>query len=154
MSEARGGRRAAAPPPLEVLFVEDDDGDVLMVREALREAERPTVLRVVDDGAKALAYLRRQDPYGDAVRPDLVLLDLNLPKVGGKEVLAEVKEDPALRRIPVVVFTTSRAEEDVADSYDRHANAFVTKPDSFEELAAIVRALDHFFDSVAARPPQ
>jgi CheY-like chemotaxis protein len=137
--------------PLEVLLVEDDDGDVLMVREALAESERSSVLEVVDDGAKALAYLRKEEPYGRASRPDLVLLDLNLPKVSGKEVLSEVKSDPALRQIPVVVLTTSQSDSDIRDSYDRHANAYVTKPGSYRELADVVREIDHFFDAVAQR---
>ncbi len=140
--------------PIEVLLVEDDPGDVLMTREAFEEHKVRNRLTVVSDGAEALAYLRRQQPFEDAVRPDLVLLDLNLPKRDGREVLAEIKGDESLRQIPVVVLTTSQAEEDVLRSYQLHANAYVTKPVDFEQFISVVRRIDDFFVSVVKLPPR
>lgn len=140
--------------PIEVLLVEDDPGDVLMTREAFEEHKVHNRLNVVGDGVAALEYLRRQGPYGDAVRPDLVLLDLNLPLRDGREVLAEIKADPDLRQIPVVVLTTSAAEEDVLRSYQLHANAYVTKPVDFERFISVVRRIDDFFVSVVRLPPR
>ncbi len=140
--------------PIEVLLVEDDPGDVLMTREAFEEHKVRNRLTVVSDGADALAYLRKLEPYTDAVRPDLVLLDLNLPKRDGREVLAEVKNDESLRQIPVVVLTTSQAEEDVLRSYRLHANAYVTKPVDFEQFINVVRRIDDFFVSVVKLPPR
>lgn len=138
--------------PIEVLLVEDDPGDVLMTKEAFEEHKVRNRLNVVSDGAAALAYLRRQDPYEDAVRPDLVLLDLNLPKRDGREVLAEIKADDSLRQIPVVVLTTSQADEDVLRSYQLYANAYVTKPVDFERFLSVVRQIDDFFVSVVKLP--
>jgi CheY-like chemotaxis protein len=140
--------------PIEVLLVEDDPGDVLMTREAFEEHKVRNRLTVVSDGVEALAYLRRQGRYADAVRPDLVLLDLNLPKRDGREVLAESKSDESLRQIPVVVLTTSQAEDDVLHSYRLHANAYVTKPVDFEQFIAVVRRIDDFFVSVVKLPPR
>jgi CheY-like chemotaxis protein len=140
--------------PIEVLLVEDDPGDVLMTREAFEEHKVRNRLTVVPDGADALAYLRREEPYTDAVRPDLVLLDLNLPRRDGREVLAEIKNDESLRQIPVVVLTTSQAEEDVLRSYQLHANAYVTKPVDFEQFINVVRRIDDFFVSVVKLPPR
>jgi len=139
--------------PIEVLLVEDDPGDVLMTREAFEEHKVGNRLSVVSDGVEALAYLRRQGPYADAPRPDLVLLDLNLPRRDGREVLAEIKNDPDLLDIPVVVLTTSQAEEDVLASYRLHANAYVAKPVDFERFIAVVRQIDRFFVSVVKLPP-
>ena len=138
--------------PIEVLLVEDDPGDVLMTQEAFEEHKVRNRLNVVSDGAEALAYLRREGEYADAVRPDLILLDLNLPRRDGREVLAEIKADPSLRRIPVVVLTTSQAEEDVLRSYDLHANAYVTKPVDFDRFIEVVRKIDDFFVSVVRLP--
>ena len=143
---------AEAVRPIEVLLVEDDEGDVLMTREALDEGKVFNRLSVVGDGVEAIAYLRREQPYGDATRPDLVLLDLNLPKRDGRQVLEEVKADPDLRRIPIVVLTTSEAEEDVLRSYDLHANAYVTKPVDFERFVEVIRQIDEFFISVVRLP--
>ena len=143
---------AEAVRPVEVLLVEDDEGDVLMTREALEEGKVLNRLNVVGDGVEAVAYLRRVGKYADAVRPDLVLLDLNLPKRDGRQVLEEVKADPELRRIPVVVLTTSEAEEDVVRSYDLHANAYVTKPVDFERFVEVIRQIDEFFISVVRLP--
>jgi CheY-like chemotaxis protein len=138
--------------PIEVLLVEDDAGDVLMTREALREGKVLNRLSVVGDGVEALDYLRGQDRFADATRPDLILLDLNLPRRDGRQVLEDVKGDPDLRRIPVVVLTTSEAEEDVLRSYDLHANAYVTKPVDFDRFVEVIRQIDEFFISVVRLP--
>jgi CheY-like chemotaxis protein len=143
---------AEAVRPIEVLLVEDDEGDVLMTREALDEGKVFNRLAVVGDGVEAIAYLRREQPYADVTRPDLVLLDLNLPKRDGRQVLEEVKADPDLRRIPIVVLTTSEAEEDVLRSYDLHANAYVTKPVDFDRFVEVIRQIDDFFISVVRLP--
>ena len=142
-----------APRSLGVLLVEDDPGDVLIAREALRAGNLAARLDVVSDGANAIAYLRRQDQYTDAARPDLILLDLNLPGMSGHEVLAELKADSSLRRIPVVVLSTSIATEDIVRSYDLHANVYVTKPVDFDEFADVVKQIDDFFATVAQLPP-
>jgi CheY-like chemotaxis protein len=138
--------------PIEVLLVEDDPGDVLLIREAFDFNKVLNNLNVVNDGEQALAYLRREGGYADTTRPDLILLDLNLPRKDGREVLAEVKADEDLRTIPIVVLTTSEAEEDVLRSYQLHANAYVTKPVDFERFVAIVRQIDDFFVSVVRLP--
>jgi CheY-like chemotaxis protein len=140
--------------PLGVLLVEDDPGDVVIAKEALKASRLKSNLTVVPDGVEALKYLRREDGYADADRPDLILLDLNLPRKSGHEVLAEVKSDPSLRKIPVVVLTTSGATEDVERSYDLHANAFVTKPVDFDHFTEVVKQIDDFFISVASLPPK
>jgi CheY-like chemotaxis protein len=141
-----------AGQPIEVLLVEDDPGDVLLIREAFDFNKVHNNLNVVNDGEQALAYLRREGEYSESLRPDLVLLDLNLPRKDGREVLAEVKADESLRAIPIVVLTTSEAEEDVLKSYQLHANAYVTKPVDFERFVAIVRQIDDFFVSVVRLP--
>jgi CheY-like chemotaxis protein len=138
--------------PIQVLLVEDDPGDVLMTREAFQDYKIANELTVVSNGEDAVAFLRREGSFADAPTPDLVLLDLNLPRRDGREVLREIKSDPALRRIPVVVLTTSDAEEDVLSSYDLHANAYVRKPVDFEQFVAAVRAIDDFFISVVRLP--
>jgi CheY-like chemotaxis protein len=140
------------PDPIEVLLVEDDPGDVLLIREAFEDNKVANRLHVVADGVEALEFMRRTDGYADAPRPDLILLDLNLPRKDGREVLAEVKADTDLRTIPVVVLTTSEAEEDVLRSYDLHANAYVTKPVDFERFIGVVRQIDQFFVSVVKLP--
>ena len=140
--------------PIEVLLVEDDPGDVLMTQEAFEEHKVRNRLNVVSDGSEALAYLRREGQYSEAVRPDLILLDLNLPKRDGREVLAEIKKDDDLGRIPVVVLTTSAADEDILRSYQLHANAYVTKPVDFERFIAVIRQIDEFFVSVVKLPPR
>jgi CheY-like chemotaxis protein len=140
--------------PIEVLLVEDDPGDVLMTQEAFEEHKVRNKLNVVSDGEEALAYLRREDPHTDAARPDLILLDLNLPRIDGREVLAVIKDDADLRRIPVVVLTTSQADEDILHSYSLHANAYVTKPVDFERFIAVIRQIDEFFVSVVKLPPR
>ena len=138
--------------PIEVLLVEDDEGDVLMTREALAEGKVINRLNVVNDGVEAVEYLRRDGQYAEASRPDLILLDLNLPKKDGRQVLEEVKADDDLRRIPVIVLTTSAADEDVLRSYDLHANAYVTKPVDFDRFIEVVRQIDEFFVTVVKLP--
>lgn len=142
------------PPskPVEILLVEDDPGDVLMTTEALEESKLLHTLQVLDNGEEAVRYLRREGPYGEAPRPDLVLLDLNLPRLDGRELLSIIKADPALRQIPCVVLTTSDAEEDVMRSYDLHANAYVTKPVDFNSFTRVVRQIDDFFFTIVRLP--
>ena len=140
--------------PIEVLLVEDDPGDVLMTQEAFEEHKVRNNLTVVNDGTEAIAYLRRDGQYADVGRPDLVLLDLNLPRRDGREVLAEIKSDPDLRQIPVVVLTTSQADEDILRSYQLHANAYVTKPVDFDRFISVIRQIDEFFVSVVKLPPR
>ncbi|HEY4094319.1 MAG TPA: response regulator [Baekduia sp.] len=142
----------AAGTPIEVLLVEDDPGDVLLIQEAFEFNKVHNNLNIVRDGEQALAYLRREGEYAGAARPDLVLLDLNLPRKDGREVLQEVKSDEVLRTIPIVVLTTSEAEEDVLRSYQLHANAYVTKPVDFDRFVSIVRQIDDFFVSVVRLP--
>lgn len=137
---------------LGVLLVEDDPGDVLIAQEALLAGHVDSRLDVVSDGVEAIAYLRNEDGYADAARPDLILLDLNLPRKSGHEVLAEVKADPALRSIPVVVLTTSGLVEDVSRCYDHYANVYVTKPVDFDQFAQVVKQIDDFFLTVAELP--
>ncbi|TDE45768.1 response regulator [Nonomuraea mesophila] len=138
--------------PIDVLLVEDDQGDILLTKEAFDHNKVRNRLNVVNDGEQALAYLRREGEYRDATRPDLILLDLNLPRKSGSEVLREVKDDPALRTIPVVILTTSEAEEDILHSYRLYANAYVSKPVDFEQFIRVVRQIDNFFVTVVKLP--
>ena len=138
--------------PIDVLLVEDDPGDVLMTREAFEDHNGSPRLSVGSDGASALQFLRKEGEHAGAPTPDLILLDLNLPRMDGREVLAELKADDALRKIPVVVLTTSEAEEDVVRSYSLHANAYVTKPVDFDRFIDVVRQIDDFFVSVVRLP--
>ncbi|GAA5168129.1 MULTISPECIES: response regulator [Amycolatopsis] len=143
------------PEPLDVvdvLLVEDDDGDVLMTQEAFEHHKIRNKLHVVKDGEQALQFLHREGEYADAPRPGLILLDLNLPRRDGREVLAELKNDPELRVIPVVVLTTSEAEEDILRSYSLHANAYVSKPVDFERFIEVIRQIDDFFVTVVKLP--
>ena len=137
---------------VDVLLVEDDPGDVMMTQEAFADNKVHNRLHVVNNGVDAMAFLRKEGGYADVPLPDLILLDLNLPKMDGREVLAAIKEDPALRSIPVVILTTSEAEEDVLRSYDLHANAYVTKPVDFERFIDVVRRIDEFFVTVVRLP--
>jgi CheY-like chemotaxis protein len=138
--------------PIEILLVEDDEGNVLLTQEALRENKYPVRIHDVPDGVAAMAFLHHEPPYADAARPDLVLLDLNLPKKDGREVLAEIKADPDLRSIPVVVLTTSGAEADILRSYDLHANAYVQKPIDLDQFVNVIQTFDEFFLSVVRLP--
>lgn len=137
---------------VDVLLVEDDPGDVLMTQEAFADYKVHNRLHVVNNGVDALAFLRKEGEYADVPSPDLILLDLNLPKMDGREVLAAIKADPAMRSTPVVILTTSEAEEDVLRSYDLHANAYVTKPVDFERFIDVVRRIDEFFVTVVRLP--
>ena len=139
--------------PIEILLVEDNEGDVELTREALAEAKVSNHLHVAEDGLAALRFLRHEEPHGSAPRPDLILLDLNLPLMDGREVLAEVKSDPQLRKIPVVVLTTSQAEEDIVRSYDLHANCYITKPVDFDQFMKVVRSVHDFWVTVVKLPP-
>ena len=140
--------------PIDVLLVEDDEGDVVMTREALEEGKILNRLHVVGDGVEAIEFLRRTGERAEAPRPDLVLLDLNLPRKDGRQVLEEIKGDDELRRIPVIVLTTSEAEEDILRSYDLHANAYVSKPVDFNRFVEVIRRIDEFFISVVRLPPR
>ena len=137
---------------VDVLLVEDDPGDVLMTREAFEHHKIRDHLHVVNDGEQALQFLRRTGEYASAPRPGLILLDLNLPRRDGLEVLAELKEDPELRVIPVVILTTSHADEDILRSYALHANAYVSKPVDFERFIDVIRQIDNFFITVVELP--
>ena len=137
---------------IEVLLVEDDPGDVLMTREAFQDYKVHNQLHVVNDGEQAMAFLRQEGEYAGRPRPDLVLLDLNLPRMDGRQVLHAIKSDPELSSIPVVVLTTSEAEDDVLRSYSLHANAYVTKPVDFERFIDVVRQIDNFFVTVVRLP--
>jgi CheY-like chemotaxis protein len=137
---------------VNVLLVEDDDGDVLMTREAFEHYKIRNTLHVVTDGEQAIQFVRREGDFADAPRPGLIMLDLNLPRRDGLEVLAEIKADPELRLIPVVILTTSQAEEDIVRSYELHANAYVTKPVDFERFIEVIRQIDNFFITVVKLP--
>ncbi|MBP2707098.1 response regulator [Microbispora sp. RL4-1S] len=137
--------------PIDVLLVEDDPADVLLTQEAFSQ-NTANILRVVNDGEDALAYLRAQGRHEGVARPDLVLLDLNLPRMNGFEVLDEIKQDPALRVIPVVILTTSEAEQDILQGYNLHANAYITKPVDFDRFTHVVRQIDEFFVGVVKLP--
>jgi two-component system response regulator len=145
---------AQASSGIEILLVEDNPADARLTREALRESKISNRLHAVGDGEQALRFLRREGEHADAPRPDLVLLDLNLPRMSGREVLEQVKEDPDLRRIPVVVLTTSEAEEDIVRSYDLHANAYVRKPVDFDQFTEVVRLIEDFWFTVVKLPPK
>ena len=143
---ASGGR------PIEILLVEDNPGDVRLTIEGLEEGKVHNNLHVARDGEEAMAFLRQEGEHAQAVRPDLILLDLNLPRRDGREVLEEIKKDEELGRIPVVVLTTSAADEDIVRSYQLHANAYVTKPVDFEGFIEAIKQIDHFFVSVVQLP--
>jgi two-component system, chemotaxis family, response regulator Rcp1 len=138
--------------PIDILLIEENPADVRLTVEALKEAKINNHLYVARDGKEALAWLRGQDDFGEPLRPDIILLDLNLPKKDGREVLAEIKDDMSLRRIPIVVLTTSKAEEDVARSYDLHANCFITKPVDFDKFIEVVKSIEDFWLSVVRLP--
>ncbi len=139
---------------IQVLLVEDNPGDVRLTKEALKEGKMLNRVTVVGDGVEALSFLRRQGKYADAGQPDLILLDLNLPKKDGRQVLAEIKADPGLKRIPVVVLTTSSAEEDILKTYDLHANCYVTKPVDLEQFMRVVKSIEDFWVTVVKLPSE
>lgn len=138
--------------PIEILLVEDNPGDVRLTKEALKEAKVINNLTVLKDGVEALAFLRQEGPYAAAKRPHLILLDLNLPRKDGREVLAQIKADDALRRIPVVVLTTSEDEQDVLKSYNLHANCYVTKPVDLERFIKVVQSIEDFWLGIVVLP--
>ena len=138
--------------PIELLLVEDSEPDVRLTMEALKEAKVKNRLWVVEDGVEAMAFLRQQDGHVDAPRPDLILLDLNLPRKDGREVLREIKNDESLKRIPVVILTTSRSEEDVLRAYDLHANCYITKPVDFTRFMEVVKSIEDFWLTVVKLP--
>ncbi len=140
--------------PVEILLVEDDPADVLLTQEALLGSKIRNNLHVVDDGVEALAFLRREGTYRDVPRPDLILLDLNMPRKDGREVLADIKEDPGLKAIPVAVLTTSSQDEDILKSYELHANCYITKPVGLEQFATVVQSLDDFWFTIVKLPPK
>lgn len=139
--------------PIEILLVEDNPGDVRLTREALKDAKVANTLQVVEDGVAALDYLYQRGQYVDAPRPNLILLDLNLPKKNGREVLAEIKTDGRLKATPVVILTTSQAEEDVLRAYNLHANCYITKPVDFLQFTKIVKTIEDFWLTVVTLPP-
>lgn len=146
--------RAKFTQPIEILLVEDNPGDVRLTKEAFKERKIRNNLHVVWDGKEALDFLKKRNGYGSAVRPDIILLDLNLPKLDGREVLMKIKNDHSLRRIPVVILTTSDNEKDVFDSYNRHANCYITKPVELEQFEDVVTTIERFWFSTARLPRQ
>ena len=147
MAETRVGK------PVEILLVEDNPGDVDLAKAALEDSKMRNTLHVVNDGEEAMAFLRRRGKHKDAPRPDLVLLDLNLPKKDGREVLNEIKSDPDLMRIPVVILTISKDEEDILKSYNLHANCFITKPIDLSQFVKVVKAIEDFWLTIVKLPP-
>lgn len=138
--------------PVEILLIEDSPSDTELTIEALKEGKVRNHLSIVEDGVQALEFLRRQGEYGEVPRPDLIMLDLNLPRKDGREVLAEIKSDESLKTIPVVVLTTSRAEQDVLEAYTHHANCFITKPVDFEQFLQVVRSIESFWLMLVTLP--
>ena len=138
--------------PIEILLVEDSPGDVRLIQEVLKEGKVRINLRVAEDGAEAMDFLRRKGRHADAIRPDVILLDLNLPKKDGREVLAEVKSDEDLKRIPVIILTVSQAEEDILETYDHHANCYITKPIDMDEFLRVMRSIEEFWLTIVTLP--
>ncbi len=148
MNSANAGR------PINILLVEDNPGDARLTMEALRDAKVRNELSVVVDGVEAMAFLRRENGYAGAPRPDLILLDLNLPRKDGRQVLEEIKQDKNLQRIPIAVLTTSQAEKDILTSYNLHANCYITKPVDLDEFMRVVKGIEEFWLSIVKLPPQ
>jgi CheY-like chemotaxis protein len=138
--------------PIEILLVEDNDGDIRLTQEALKEGRVRNRVSVVVDGVEALAFLRREGQYADAPRPQMILLDLNLPKKDGRQVLSEIKADPSLRRIPVVILTTSKAEQDIMRAYDEHASCFINKPVDLDQFIRVVQTIEDFWLTIVSLP--
>lgn len=143
-----------ASEPIEILLVEDNRADARLTMEALKDSKVSNNLTVIDDGVEALAYLRGEGRYVGTCRPDLILLDLNLPRKDGREVLAEIKSDPDLKMIPVVVMTVSKAEEDILRSYSLHANCYVTKPVDFDKFVGVIKTIEDFWLTIVKLPPR
>lgn len=143
-----------APEAFEILLVEDNPGDARLAQEALKEGRMTSRLKVVVDGVEAMSFLRREGQYQGSPRPNLILLDLNLPRKDGRQVLAELKADEDLRRIPVVVLTTSQAEQDIMRSYDLHANCYITKPVDLDRFISVVRSIEEYWCSLVTLPPR
>ncbi len=144
----------ASAKTAEILLIEDNLGDIRLIKEAFKEGKIINRVSVVEDGEAAMAFLCREGPYAGAVRPDLILLDLNLPKKDGREVLAEIKADEDLKRIPVVILTTSQAEEDILRTYNLHANCYVTKPLDLDQFLAVVRSIEDYWLAIVKLPPE
>lgn len=140
--------------PIEILLVEDNPGDVRLTEEALKEGKVLNSMHVAKNGIEALSFLHKEGKYADAVRPDLILLDLNMPKKDGREVLAEIKHDEKLRRIPVVILTTSEAEEDIVKTYDSHANCYITKPVDLDQFIKVIKSIEDFWLSIVKLPSE
>ena len=143
----------SAQKPIIILLVEDEPGDAYLTTEALKSAKIINQVHLVEDGVEAMAFLHRAPPYADAPRPDLILLDLNLPRKDGRQVLAEIKNDPCLNAIPVVVLTTSSADEDILESYSLRANCYITKPVDLEQFMTVIKATQEFWLSIVKLPP-
>ena len=146
MSRHNGGK------PIDILLVEDNEGDARLVKEAMRDGKIKNTIHHVLDGVEAMAFLRKENKYADALRPDLILLDLNLPRKDGREVLAELKNDEAFKRIPVIILTVSSAETDIFSSYDLHANCYITKPIDLSQFLKIVRSIEDFWLTIVKLP--
>jgi CheY-like chemotaxis protein len=146
--------QAGEPKIVDILLVEDNPGDVRLTKEALKEAKIHNMLHVVADGVEAMDFLRKTGGYSDVPVPDLIMLDLNLPRKDGREVLAEIKGDGELRRIPVVVLTTSSAEEDILKAYDLHANCFITKPVDFIQFTMVIKSIEDFWFTIVKLPTE
>lgn len=140
--------------PIDILLVEDNPGDVRLTREALKEGKVLNNLSVAGDGVEALAFLKHEGPYATSAHPDIILLDLNLPRMDGRELLAKIKTDPDLRRIPVVILTTSKAEEDIVKTYDLHANCYITKPVDLDQFIAVVKSVEEFWFTIVKLPSE
>lgn len=140
--------------PVEILLVEDNEGDIRLTQEAFRDSQVGNHLNVVRDGVEAIAFLKREEKYANAVRPDIILLDLNLPKRNGIEVLAEIKQDDQLKRIPVIVLTSSQAESDILTAYDLHANCFISKPIDLDRFLRMVQSIEDFWLTIVKLPPE
>ncbi len=138
--------------PIEILLVEDNEGDVGLVEEVFEDAKIRNILHVAEDGEEAMLFLNKEKPFADAPTPDIILLDLNLPRKDGREVLEEIKTDDKLKRIPVVVLTTSKAEEDIVKSYDLHANSYITKPVDFDQFIKVIKSIEDFWLEVVRLP--
>lgn len=138
--------------PIEILLVEDSPADVRLTQEALRDGKVLNHMSAVSDGIEAMAYLKREGPYRDVQRPDLILLDLNMPRMDGREVLEQIKKDPDLKRIPVVILTTSRAEEDILRSYNLHANCYISKPVDLEQFITVIKSIEEFWLTIVQLP--